>query len=106
MQLAAAYATGAAAVELHTGAYCAAQGKRRQDELKRLKQTAKEAHKLGLEVHAGHGLTYANTPPVAAIPQIVELNIGHALIGEAIFTGLTPAVRRMRRVMHATRKRR
>jgi pyridoxine 5-phosphate synthase len=103
-QIMAAYATGAAAIELHAGAYAEAEGAAQKRELKRLRQAAKKAHRLGLEVHAGHGLTYANTPAVAAIPEIVELNIGHFLIGEAVFIGLASAVKHMRRLMKEERQ--
>ena len=102
-QIEAAHRIGAAVIELHTGAYCDlhAEGKlaERDTELKRLQEMAAFAHSLGLEVHAGHGLTYETVQPVAAIPQVMELNIGHFLIGEAIFRGLVPAVQEMRRLM-------
>lgn len=98
-QVMAAYATGAPAIELHTGAYCDAQGAAQKRELKRLKKAATYAAALGLEVHAGHGLNYENTPAVAAFPEIVELNIGHFLVGEALFIGFEKAVRRMRQIM-------
>ena len=98
-QIAAAYATGTAAIELHTGTYAEATGAAQKHELNRLQNAAKMAHDLGIEVHAGHGLTYANTPAIAAIPQIVELNIGHFLVGEAVFVGLTAAVKKMKNVM-------
>jgi pyridoxine 5-phosphate synthase len=98
-QLLASAEIGADIVELHTGAY--AHGK--AGELHRLVQGAGIAHGLGLEVHAGHGLTYENVGPIAAIPEVVELNIGHFLIGEAIFVGLEAAVREMRRLMDAVR---
>jgi pyridoxine 5-phosphate synthase len=103
-QVLAAWTAGAAAVEFHTGAYAHAKGAAKTKELKRLRWAAKQAHKLGLEVHAGHGLTYDNVGPVAAIPEIVELNIGHFLVGEALFIGLTAAVREMRRRMKAARR--
>ncbi|MCP1243453.1 pyridoxine 5'-phosphate synthase [Acetobacter lambici] len=90
-QIAAAAATGAQVVELHTGAY--AQG--RAGELERLQRAATQAASLGLEVHAGHGLTYENVGPVATIPQIRELNIGHFLIGQAIFDGLPTVIATM-----------
>lgn len=102
-QVAAAAATGAAAIELHTGRYCDTSGSDQAHELARLRAAAQHGTELGLEIHAGHGLNYANVGPVAAIHEIVELNIGHYLIGEAIFTGLTPAVARMRVVMDAAR---
>lgn len=98
-QIAASAAVGAAVVELHTGAY--AHGK--DGELARLKTAAKQAAGLGLEVHAGHGLSFGNVAPVAAIPEIVELNIGHFLIGQAIFDGLPAVVQEMRRLMDAAR---
>lgn len=91
-QIAAAAATGAQVVELHTGAY--AHG--RTGEIERLQRAAQQAAALGLEVHAGHGLTYENVGPVAAIPEIRELNIGHFLIGQAIFDGLPCVIQTMR----------
>jgi pyridoxine 5-phosphate synthase len=98
-QLRAAAAMGAPVVELHTGSY--AHGK--PGELDRLRAAAALTAELGLECHAGHGLTYANTPPVAALPQVRELNIGHFLIGEAIVDGMTVVIARMREVMDAAR---
>ena len=106
-QIEAAARIGAAVVELHTGAYCDAHADGRiadrDAELARLTDMAALAQDLGLEVHAGHGLTYDTVPPVAALPQVRELNIGHFLIGEAIFRGLAPAIAEMRRVMDAAR---
>jgi len=106
-QIDAAHRIGAQVVELHTGAYCDlhAEGhlEARDVELARLVEMAAHAHGLGLEVHAGHGLTYDTVEPVAAIPELRELNIGHFLIGEAIFLGLDPAIREMRRRMDAAR---
>jgi len=106
-QLEASARAGADVVELHTGAYCEAVRAGRTDqadrELARLAAAAKAAAALGLEVHAGHGIDYATVGPVAAIPEIAELNIGHFLIGEAIFTGLTTAIRRMRSLMDQAR---
>ena len=106
-QIEAAHRIGAEVIELHTGAYCDyhAEGKfaQRDDELKRLTDMAAFADGLGLEVHAGHGLTYETVQPVAALPQIMELNIGHFLIGEAIFLGLTDAIGEMRRLMDEAR---
>lgn len=106
-QIEAAHRIGAAVVELHTGAYCDlhAEGKfsARDDELKRLTEMADFANGLGLEVHAGHGLTYETVQPIAALHQIVELNIGHFLIGESIFRGLKPAIFEMRRLMDEAR---
>lgn len=98
-QLDASLAIGAEVVELHTGAYCHAEGAAREEELARIQAAAAQAERIGLECHAGHGLTYDTVPPVAAIPTIVELNIGHFLVGEAIFGGLDSAIRRMRAVM-------
>lgn len=106
-QIEAAHRIGAAVVELHTGAFCDlhAEGKfaERDDELKRLTDMAAFAHSLGLEVHAGHGLTYDTVQPIAALPEIAELNIGHFLIGEAIFRGIIPAIQEMRRLMDEVR---
>lgn len=99
-QLEASAAIGAAVVELHTGAYChGAAG-----ELERLVRAAGLTTKLGLECHAGHGLTFDNVTPIAAIPEVVELNIGHFLIGQAIFDGLPAVVRRMKALMEAARR--
>jgi pyridoxine 5-phosphate synthase len=101
-QVAAARSAGAAVVELHTGAYCEAvrQGSPEAARLlDQLKAAAREAARLGLEVHAGHGIDYETVKPIAAIPEVVELNIGHFLIGEAIFIGLGPAIQRMRALM-------
>lgn len=107
-QIEAAHRIGAEVIELHTGAYCDhhAEGDfgARDAELDRLRDMATFAHSLGLEVHAGHGLTYETVAPVAAFPEVVELNIGHFLIGEAVFRGLTPAVQEMRRLMDAARR--
>jgi pyridoxine 5-phosphate synthase len=102
-QLDAARALGAPVVELHTGAYCEAEGEARERELKRIVKAAAHAEALGLECHAGHGLSYETVGPVAAIPTIVELNIGHFLIGEAIFSGLDSAIKRMRAAMDKAR---
>ncbi|CAL1691753.1 Pyridoxine 5'-phosphate synthase [Brevundimonas subvibrioides] len=107
-QIAAAHRTGAAVVELHTGAYCDAIRDGRPDDAEReliaLKAGATQAHALGLEVHAGHGIDYDTVAAVAAIPEIMELNIGHFLIGEAIFVGLGPAIARMRALIDAARE--
>jgi pyridoxine 5-phosphate synthase len=102
-QLQASAEIGADIVELHTGAYAHGVAEGDKVELARLVRGAALAHGLGLEVHAGHGLTYENVGPVAAIPQVVELNIGHFLIGEAVFVGLDAAVTRMRALMDAAR---
>lgn len=98
-QLEASSAIGAGAVELHTGAY--AEGK--AGELEALRRVAPLTREMKLECHAGHGLTFVNVCPVAAIPEIVELNIGHFLIGEAVFTGLKPAIQHMRALMDNAR---
>ncbi|WP_322866771.1 pyridoxine 5'-phosphate synthase [Aquicoccus sp. G2-2] len=106
-QIEAAARTGAQVIELHTGAYCdhhyngnlAA----RDSELGALRAMADLAHSLGLEVHAGHGLTFDTVQPIAAFPEIKELNIGHFLIAEAIFLGLEPAIHEMRRLMNEAR---
>ena len=106
-QIEAAHRVGAEVVELHTGAYCDAHAEGRLDardrELDALREMAVHAVSLGLEVHAGHGLTYDTVQPVAALPEVAELNIGHFLIGEAIFRGLGPAIAEMRRLMIAAR---
>jgi pyridoxine 5-phosphate synthase len=87
---------GALQIELHTGEYCNATSARRTTELERLRSSARRAHDLGLEVAAGHGLTRANVIDVAAIPEVVELNIGHAVVADAMFGGLQAAVRSFR----------
>ncbi|WP_207462497.1 pyridoxine 5'-phosphate synthase [Azospirillum sp. SYSU D00513] len=102
-QLDAAKALGAPVVELHTGAYCEARGEEQRRELERLARAAAYAEAIGLECHAGHGLSYSDVGPVAAIPTIVELNIGHFLVGEAVFVGLGNAIARMRSAMKAAR---
>ena len=102
-QIEAALRLGAPVVELHTGRYCELDGAARAEELRRLADAAALAAKNGIEVHAGHGLTYDNVAPIAAIPQVVELNIGHFLIGEAIFVGLETSIRQMRAAMDVAR---
>ena len=106
-QIRAASRIGAQVVELHTGAYCDLHYEKnfieRDAELSRLKDMATLAHSLGLEVHAGHGLTYETVTPIAELPEVVELNIGHFLIGESIFTGLKEAIIRMRELMDKAR---
>ncbi len=106
-QIEAAHRIGAEVIELHTGAYCDAHAEGRfdvrDDELRKLTDMAAFAHDLGLEVHAGHGLTYDCVSPIAALPQVMELNIGHFIIGEAIFRGLGPAIAEMRRIMDEAR---
>ena len=106
VQVAASRAVGAQVVELHTGAYCQAVRERSPEAeaiLDRLRGAAALAAQAGLEVHAGHGIDYETVKPIAAIPELAELNIGHFLIGEAIFTGLGPAIHRMRTLMDAAR---
>ena len=102
-QLDAAKRLGAPVVELHTGAYCEHEGAERDRQLARIVAAAAHAEAIGLECHAGHGLTFDTVAPVAAIPTVVELNIGHFLIGEAIFSGLDSAIRRMRSLMDKAR---
>ena len=103
-QLDAAVEAGAPVVELHTGAYAEAEkGPARDAQLDRLVKAAAHCEKIGLECHAGHGLTFDNVKPVAAIATVAELNIGHFLIGEAVFRGLVPTLREMRRLMDEAR---
>jgi pyridoxine 5-phosphate synthase len=102
-QLDASRALGAPVVELHTGAYAEAQGEAREKILKHIHNAAEFGADIGLEVHAGHGLTYDNVKPIAGIPHIRELNIGHFLIGEAIFAGLTESIQKMRALMNEVR---
>jgi pyridoxine 5-phosphate synthase len=103
-QLDAARALGAPVVELHTGAYANATGDLREKLLKHIHNAAEFGADLGLEIHAGHGLTYDNVQPVAAIPHIRELNIGHFLVGEAIFAGLAESIQKMRALMDEARR--
>ena len=106
-QIDAAHRIGAQVIELHTGSYCDfhAEGRfeERDAELERMREMSAYAHSLGLEVHAGHGITYDTVQPIAAFPEVMELNIGHFIIGEAIFRGLHPAIAEMRRLMDAAR---
>lgn len=104
-QIDAALACGAPVVELHTGAYAEATSQAEaMQELKIIHQAAEYAHKLGLQVNAGHGLNYHNVQPIAAIKELVELNIGHAIIGRSVFTGLQAAVREMKQLMLEARR--
>lgn len=103
-QLEAAVSLGAPVVELHTGHYCEVEGAERAAELVRIQKAAALCEQLGLECHAGHGLNYENVAPIAAIPNVRELNIGHFLVGEAIFVGFVPAIREMRRLMDVARR--
>jgi pyridoxine 5-phosphate synthase len=102
-QLDAAKALGAPVIEIHTGKYCETEGAEQAAELERIRKAAAHAEAIGLECHAGHGLNFETVTPVAAIPTIVELNIGHFLIGEAIFGGLHGAIRRMHALMNDAR---
>ena len=102
-QVEAAARIGAPAIELHTGTYAEATGAAKATELERLVKCARLGAGLGLEVHAGHGLNYHNVQPVAAIREIVELNIGHAIVSRAVFDGLAAAVRDMKALMTAAR---
>ena len=103
-QLEASLAVGAPVVELHTGAYAEAHGEQRARELARLVEAARHGSQLGLIINAGHGLHYHNVQPVAAIPQVVELNIGHSIVGRAVMDGMASAVREMRRLMVEARQ--
>ena len=102
-QIEAAIRLGAPVIEFHTGKYAHSEGAAREAELRRLSDAIALAAKNGIESHAGHGLTFENVQPIAAIPQIAELNIGHYLIGEAIFIGLEESIRRMRQLMDDAR---
>ena len=107
-QLQASAQAGAAVVELHTGVYCdfhaAGNHPAAEEELLRIARSARFAAELGLEVHAGHGLSYETVSPIAALPEVAELNIGHFLIGESVFSGLGPAIAEMRRLMQNARR--
>jgi pyridoxine 5-phosphate synthase len=103
-QLDAARALGAPVVELHTGAYANATGELREKLLKHIHNAAEFGADLGLEIHAGHGLTYDNVGPIAAISHVRELNIGHFLVGEAIFAGLAESIQKMRALMDEARR--
>jgi len=102
-QLDAAVRLGAPVVEIHTGAYAERTGAERDEELERIRVAAAHAEAIGLECHAGHGLTFDNVSAIAAIPSLKELNIGHFLMGEAIFGGLDSSIRRMRSLMDTAR---
>jgi pyridoxine 5-phosphate synthase len=104
-QIEAAHAVGAPAIELHTGSYANATNREEAArQLQLLREAAQQAHGLGLQVNAGHGLDYTNVAAVAAIPEIAELNIGHAIIAHAVFVGLENAVREMKRIMEQARR--
>jgi pyridoxine 5-phosphate synthase len=102
-QIAAARASGAHAVEIHTGAYCNAAGAAREKELAAIIDAAKLARRMGLEVHGGHGLNYENVLPITEIPEMVELNIGHSIIARAVFVGIAQAVREMKELLAKAR---
>ena len=102
-QIDAAKALGAPVVELHTGKYCDLTGGPQEEELERIREASRYGASIGLEMHAGHGLSYETVMPVAAIPELKELNIGHFLIGEAIFHGLEASISEMRRLMDEAR---
>jgi pyridoxine 5-phosphate synthase len=105
-QVEAAAASGAPVVEIHTGRFADAHDRADRDlEMARIEEAVEMAHGLGLQVNAGHGLSYQNVAPVAAIPQIMELNIGHAIVARAVFTGLAEAVAEMKRLMREARAR-
>lgn len=104
-QIEAAVASGAPYIEIHTGAYAEAEeGRLRQAELSRIRKAATFAASLGLKVNAGHGLTYHNVLPIAALPEMHELNIGHAIIGRAVMSGLADAVKEMKQLMREARR--
>ena len=103
-QIEASQAVGAHAVEIHTGAYCNAADAEREKERAAVAAAAALAHSLALEVHGGHGLDYDNVPPIAAIPEIVELNIGHSIIARAVIVGIEQAVREMKQLLTKARK--
>jgi pyridoxine 5-phosphate synthase len=102
-QIEAAKQVGAWGVEIHTGSYCNATGAAREQELTTIKAGARLARSLGLEVHGGHGLNYENVSPVARMPEIVELNIGHSIIARAIIVGIAQAVREMKEILDRAR---
>ena len=102
-QIECAKEVGASAIEIHTGGFCNATGSRRQIELGKIIVATDLAHNLGLEVHGGHGLNYKNVWPIAKIPEIVELNIGHSIIARALFVGIEQAVREMKELLNRAR---
>ncbi len=106
-QVLAAHRIGAPVIEIHAGAYCDAHAQgdleKRDEELSKIKEMAAFAHALGLEVHAGHGLSFSDVTPIAEIQEIRELNIGHFLIGESVFMGLEESIRKMRKLMDQAR---
>jgi pyridoxine 5-phosphate synthase len=102
-QIETAREVGARGIEIHTGTYCNATGAAREKELAAVIAGARLARSLGLEVHGGHGLNYENVPPIADIPEIVELNIGHSIIARAVFAGIAQAVREMKEILFRAR---
>jgi len=103
-QIECAKEAGAHGVEIHTGAYCNARGARRKGSLRQIIAGAQMARRLGLEVHGGHGLDYDNVVPIARIPEIVELNIGHSIIARAVMVGMRQAVREMKQLLAKARR--
>jgi pyridoxine 5-phosphate synthase len=103
-QIEAAHATGAVAIEIHTGGYCNANGAARERERLAIAEAVSLARSLGLEVHGGHGLDYQNVSPIAVIPEIVELNIGHSIIARAVLVGIEQAVREMKNLLNRARE--
>jgi pyridoxine 5-phosphate synthase len=102
-QIEAAREAGADGIEIHTGRYCNAAGAAREAECRAIADAASLARSLGLEVHGGHGLDYQNVVPIAAIPEIVELNIGHSIVARAVMVGIDQAVREMKELLHRAR---
>jgi pyridoxine 5-phosphate synthase len=103
-QIECARETGAHGIEIHTGSYCNANGAKRARELRKIVASAQLARRLGLEVHGGHGLDYENVLPVARIPEVVELNIGHSIIARAVIVGIQQAVREMKQLLSKSRR--
>jgi len=102
-QIEAAREVGAYAIEIHTGGYCNVTGREREKERRAITKAATLAQTLGLEVHAGHGLDYGNVAPIAEIPEIIELNIGHSIIARAVIVGIEQAVREMKELLSRVR---
>ena len=102
-QIETAKEVGADAIEIHTGAYCIRTGVKREKELRAISAAAKLAKNLGLEVHGGHGLNYDNVLPIARVPEIIELNIGHSIIARALFVGIEQAVGEMKELLNRAR---
>ncbi len=103
-QIECAKESGAHGIEIHTGSYCNANGAKRERELRKIVAGAQLARRLGLEVHGGHGLDYVNVLPVAGIPEVVELNIGHSIIARAVIVGIQRAVREMKQLLSKARR--